>query len=83
MNNLDTNLERPDLGIVGKVYLGEHDLNGVIFNSGTDYKEVRRFSLRTLRDLGFGKRSCEGMILDECEAVVKSIKKRINDSKES
>ena len=56
-------------------------MNGIIFNSGEDYKEVRRFTLRTLRDLGFGKKNSEGMILEECKNIVDAIKKRIDNTK--
>ena len=81
LNNLDTNLDRPDLGVIGEVYLGGSKMNGIIFNSGEDYKEVRRFTLRTLRDLGFGKKNSEGMILEECKNIVDAIKKRIDNTK--
>ena len=38
---------------------------GVIFQSGQAWKELRRFSVRTLRDFGFGKRSSTTAIMSE------------------
>jgi methyl farnesoate epoxidase/farnesoate epoxidase len=35
--------------------------------------EQRRFTLRHLRDLGFGKKSLEGIILDEAEVLIKKL----------
>jgi hypothetical protein len=35
--------------------------------------EQRRFTLRHLRDLGFGKKSLEGIILEEAEVLIKKL----------
>ncbi|KAG8228077.1 hypothetical protein J437_LFUL009049, partial [Ladona fulva] len=43
---------------------------GVIFTDGEEWKEQRRFALRNLRDLGFGKRSMESMIREEALELV-------------
>ena len=42
---------------------------GITFNSGNEWKEIKRFTLRTLKDLGFGKSSTENIILEECDAM--------------
>ena len=80
LNNLEATRERPNVGVMGDLYHGNHRVTGIVFNSGDEYIELRRFTLRTLRDLGFGKRSCEDMILDECGAVVSKIRDMIEES---
>jgi len=40
-------------------------LEGVIFSQGSVWAEQRRFTLRTLKDFGFGKSGMEGMIQEE------------------
>ena len=32
-------------------------MQGIVFNDGKEWSEQRRFTLRTLRDFGFGKSS--------------------------
>lgn len=41
--------------------------------SGDLWKSQRRFSLKTLRNLGFGKRSFEGKIIDEIEYLFRKV----------
>jgi hypothetical protein len=43
---------------------------GIIFNDGANWAEQRRFSLRHLRDFGFGKTSMESIILDEAVELI-------------
>ncbi len=43
-----------------------------MFSHGTYNKEVRRFVLRNLRDLGFGKTSMEGSINHEIQNLFKT-----------
>lgn len=40
-------------------------VSGLIFGNGQDWKELRRFSLRSLRDLGMGKPETESFIQQE------------------
>lgn len=47
---------------------------GVVFSDGPYWVEQRRFAVRHLRDFGFGKKSMEGMILDQVEDIVKEMK---------
>ncbi|XP_043224636.1 methyl farnesoate epoxidase-like [Amphibalanus amphitrite] len=51
---------------------------GIIFNEGPTWKEHRRFTLRHLRDLGFGKQSMEGVVLDEFENLAQEMEKKID-----
>jgi hypothetical protein len=48
-------------------------LTGFFFTDGPYWVEQRRFTLRHLRDLGFGKKSLEGIILDEAEVLIKKL----------
>ena len=40
------------------------DARGLIFSSGEEWEEQRKFMLRSLRDLGFGKSHMENVIID-------------------
>jgi len=77
-------------------YLGEHLVQdqyyefftncffpGVFFANGELWKEQRRFTLRTLRDFGFGKSSLQGLIHEEAEECINSFKKAIKTSPNS
>ncbi|XP_049788059.1 farnesoate epoxidase-like isoform X2 [Schistocerca cancellata] len=57
--------------------LRERTLNkrlGMLFNDGPAWVQQRRFTLRHLRDFGFGKLSMEGRILEEVEDLLSSIR---------
>ena len=56
-----------------------HD-HGIIFNSGECWKETRRFTLRALRDMGFGKKTSESLVLEESRAVIVAIQNLANNN---
>ncbi|KTG03682.1 hypothetical protein cypCar_00040789 [Cyprinus carpio] len=44
-----------------------NDGHGIIFSNGENWKEMRRFALSNLRDLGMGKRGSEDKIIEEIQ----------------
>ena len=48
---------------------------GIVFSRGRTWMEQRRFTLRVLRDFGFGKSSMEDSILDEVDKLCEEISK--------
>ena len=49
---------------------------GLLFSSGEEWRDQRRFALRTLRDLGFGKMTMEDTINEEVEKLVEVLMKK-------
>lgn len=49
----------------------------MFFSNGRLWQEQKRFTLRHLRDFGFGKSSMEGLIHEECEELIDSFKNEI------
>ena len=49
---------------------------GIVFGGGEAWKEQKKFATRNLRDFGFGKKSMEGLIMDEVNELIGWIKEQ-------
>ena len=49
---------------------------GVVFSNGRPWKEMRRFSLSSMRDFGVGKKSLEGRVQDEARIVMDEMERQ-------
>lgn len=61
-------------------YVTFDDNLGVMFTDGDVWQEQRRFTLRHLRDLGFGKTSIENQMMDEIHELLNDIRAKAQDS---
>jgi len=76
---------RPSFGKLDVVRYGNHkksiQMKGILFSSGDDWSEQRRFSLQNLRDFGFGKSSMTEMIHEEVEKFKNVLRKDLGKPK--
>jgi len=54
-------------------------VKGIVMTQGTQWSEQRRFTLRTLRDFGFGKSNMDEMIQDEVRQLIVYLKDLAKD----
>ena len=69
--------ERPALGLpFHKLRFGHQDGNcrGILFSNGEEYMEQRRFTLRSLKDHGFGKLSMEDSINRDVDKLISNLR---------
>jgi len=56
------------------------DSRGVLWSQSDEWKEQKRYSLRVLRDFGFGKSSMEGVIHEELQKLTESLDQKCGKS---
>ncbi|XP_068565336.1 cytochrome P450 2K1-like [Cebidichthys violaceus] len=48
--------------------------HGIIWSNGDSWKEMRRFTLKNLKDFGMGRRAIEEKIIEECQHLIGVLK---------
>lgn len=57
-------------------------MHGIINTEGEHWEQLRRFTLRQLRDFGFGKSTMESLIMEELQEVIERMKSAQGNSVE-
>ena len=61
---------RPANPVVDLLYCASLKKRGIIFNNTEEWKTLRRFSLKTLRNCWFAKAKSEDGIIEECQTLI-------------
>ncbi|XP_078676264.1 cytochrome P450 2D20-like [Branchiostoma floridae x Branchiostoma belcheri] len=78
VTNADVFSSRPPVPVLGSP---DQSAKGLLFEPYTPrYKEHKKFTMSALRDFGVGKRSMEGKILEEAQALSDVISKKENQA---
>ena len=60
--------------------LNHLDILGLIFGTGKQWAEQRKFSLQVFREFGFGKRKMENAIMEEVLELIQELKEKLYSS---
>ncbi|CAH1266054.1 CYP2J2 [Branchiostoma lanceolatum] len=78
VTNADVFSSRPSIPVLGSP---DQSAKGLLFEPYTPrYKEHKKFTMSALRDFGVGKKSMEGKILEEAQALSDVISKKENQA---
>ncbi|OCT81374.1 hypothetical protein XELAEV_18028193mg [Xenopus laevis] len=69
VDNADAFAERPFVPIFNDIFHGY----GIPFSNGENWREMRRFTISTLRDFGMGKRTIEDKTTEESGFLIKEL----------
>ncbi|XP_073406041.1 cytochrome P450 2A5-like [Dendrobates tinctorius] len=72
LDNAEVFSDRPRLAIPEMVFKG----HGLIFTNGERWRQMRRFTLSTLRNFGMGKRTLEARVQEEARCLGEEFEKR-------
>jgi len=70
---------RADLATTS-LYTGTSETRGILFNSGEEWKQLRKFTLKCFKDLGLGKNYSEEIIIEECRELNVKIEELIGEN---
>jgi len=68
---------RPELFQIKYVFSGQ--VRGIFNTNGDLWKEQRRFTIRNLRDIGFGKSSMEGLVHEEIQETMTRLQSSVQE----
>ncbi|XP_023558420.1 cytochrome P450 2D17-like [Octodon degus] len=69
VNHSEDTADRPPMPIYEHLGIGQHSQGVILAHYGPTWRELRRFSVSTLRNLGLGKKSLEQWVTEEAACL--------------